>query len=386
MRIVLVTGLVAGGVGGHVRQLTGLFTERGHEVVVACPPEVAERFELAAAGARIVPIRVGTTGQPLADLATVRTLRRLTREEGSANGSGVGVAAGVDVVHAHGLRAAALAALAVPRRTPLVVTSHNGPPPGTAAGLVYRALEQVACRRADVVLGVSPDLVERARRAGARRTGLAQVPAEPTGRPAPAVRDDARRRIRADLGLAVDVPLVVSVGRLAAQKRLDVLVRAFHDVVARDARDRAAPTLVIAGDGPERARLESLATDGPGRVVLAGRVDHVPELLLAADLAVSSARWEGQPLWLQEALAAGVPVVATDVGGTGVVLGGAGILVPDDTPGGVGTALGEAVHTVLTDPELASDLSRRARERAAELVTPEAAADALITLYASSAR
>jgi glycosyltransferase involved in cell wall biosynthesis len=108
----------------------------------------------------------------------------------------------------------------------------------------------------------------------------------------------------------------------------------------------------------------------------------VPDLLAAADLVVSAARWEGQPVGLQEALAAGVPVVATDVGGTGTVLGGAGLLVPAGEPASVPEALAEAVARVLADPGLRARLAGASTRRAAELPTLDQAVDAALGAYA----
>ena len=89
------------------------------------------------------------------------------------------------MVHAHGLRAGALTAIALSlvrpsvydRRPGLVVTVHNAPPAGGATGAVYRVLERIVARSADSVLCVSGDLEERMRAAGARRVGRALVPA-----------------------------------------------------------------------------------------------------------------------------------------------------------------------------------------------------------------
>jgi len=75
-----------------------------------------------------------------------------------------------------------------------------------------------------------------------------------------------------------------------------------------------------------RRRIEELAGD-------------IPELLAAADVAVSAAVWEGQPIWLQEALAAGCPIVATDVGGTAAVVGDAAVLTPPGDAGALAAAV-----------------------------------------------
>lgn len=376
MRILLVTGLVAGGVGRHVEQLTAGLRERGHRVVVAAPADVAGRFDL---GPGTVDLPVGDRPHPLRDARTVRTLAR--------------VAAGADVVHAHGLRAGALAALARgtagpatrrSRRTPLVVTTHNAPPDAPTARAVYLVMEQVVARSADLVLGVSPDLVERARRAGAPHTGPAVVPASPpAGRPVD--REQVRRQVRGELGLGDPGPaLVVTAGRLAPQKGLETLVEAHRRI---EGERPGSAVLAVAGEGPERSALEAqVAAAGlTGRVLLLGHRRDVPDLLAAADLVVSSARWEGQPVWLQEALQQGAPIVATDVGGTGVLLGECGLLVDPDAPDLPGR-LAATMAPVLRDPALAQDLRSRAGARARQLPDARDAVEAVLAAYAEPLR
>ncbi|WP_134773531.1 glycosyltransferase family 4 protein [Ornithinimicrobium flavum] len=366
MNILLVTAVVAGGVGRHVRQLARGLARQGHAVVVACPTAVAEQFRLAEHGVHVETVEIGAGRLPLPG---PRQTGRLAALVGRA-----------DVVHAHGVRAGAYAALARRRSsTPLVVTTHNAPPAGRA-GVVYRVLEEVVCRRGDLVLGVSPDLVARARRRGAAAVGLAVVPADDTPVSGPEERRAARWAVRTELGLPTEggPPVIVSAGRLGAQKRTGLVLEAYHRLLATVDR-HPPPVLVLAGDGPERAELERLAGQGPGDVRLLGQRDDVPTLLAGADVAVSAAVWEGQPLFLQEALAAGTPVVATDVGGTGLVLGGAGLLVPGE--GRVAEALAGAVRRVLQEPGLAEDLRTRSLARAAELPTVEEAVAAALEAY-----
>ena len=108
-------------------------------------------------------VEIGARPRP-GDLVSILRLRRLLTARG-----------GTDVVHAHGLRAGALSLIALTlvrggRRPRTVVTAHNAPPPGGGApALVYRLLERLVARRADLVLCVSPDLEARMRAAGARR-------------------------------------------------------------------------------------------------------------------------------------------------------------------------------------------------------------------------
>lgn len=350
----MVAGVVAGGVGRHVEQLTRSLVARGHTVVVATPPVVAARFALAEAGAQLVPLEIGSTPRPHRDRASVATLRTSMAD--------------VDVVHAHGVRAGALSVLAREgTHPPLVVTTHNSAPEGRIAAVVHRNLERVVCRGADLVLGVSQDLMESALDRGAREVGAAVVPAvraEPS-------RD--RAQVRADLEVADEAALVVAVGRLAPQKGFDRLLDALEAAGLREPTVHVA----IAGEGPQVEALQRRIDRADLPVHLLGHRTDVPDLLAAADVVVSAARWEGQPVWLQEALSVGAPIVATDVGGTQEVLDGAGLLVPGDDP----EALGAAMTAVLSDGILRADLAARARARAQDLPDADDAARAAEEAY-----
>jgi glycosyltransferase involved in cell wall biosynthesis len=280
------------------------------------------------------------------------------------------------VLHAHGLRAGALAALAlaVPGtpRTALAVTVHNAPPAGGPAAAVYAGLELIVACRADAVLTVSADLDARLRRRGARLAGRALVPAPARAAASPPEVAAVRREMGGD-----DPPgraIVAGVGRLAAQKGFGTLIRA----AARWQSRGAVPLLLIAGEGPLDAELRRQAgTDGVA-VRFLGPRDDVPVLLAAADVVVVPSTWEGQPLIVQEALRAGRPLVATRVGGIAELTGEDGaLLVPPGDP----AALAAAVRRLLDDPQAGARLSAAARARAALLPGESAAVDQALGLY-----
>jgi glycosyltransferase involved in cell wall biosynthesis len=302
-----------------------------------------------------VTLDIADRPRPARDLAAVRRLRRLLR--GWAP----------DVVHAHGLRAGAVAALAG-AGCPLVVTVHNAPVRGGAAGAVYRLLEWIVARRADAVTWVSPDLADRMARRGARDGGRALVPAPPAGPPSEAEVAAARA------GLAATGPVVLAAGRLTGQKGFGVLLRA-----AAAWQDRAdVPLLAIAGEGPLAPALAAQAREAGLAVRFLGQRGDIPALLAAADVVAVPSVWEGQPLIVQEALRAGAPLVASRVAGIAGLTGEDGaLLVPPGDPG----ALAAAVLSLLDDPGRAATLSAAARERAAGLPTVAAAAGAAIGLY-----
>ncbi len=358
-RVVLVLGSSAGGVGRHVHALVGALRADG-SVAVAAPAATLERFAFAAAGALTAPVEVGASLHPLRDARAAARLRALLRR------------ARPQVVHAHGVRAGLVALLAVrslPRRPALVVTLHNAVLGSGRRAALGRAVQRRVAAGADAVLGVSGDLVAQARAAGAAAAERALVPAPPT---APA-REPARVREREGLGEAL---VVLAVARLAPQKGLDDLLTAAASLPARvGGRD---VVVLLAGDGPLRAALERRVAAERLPVRLLGARADVPDLLGAADVVVSASVWEGQPVFLQEALRAGAAVVATDAGGTGEVTGAAADLVPVGDP----PALAAALRRLLADDALRAERGAAARVRAAQLPTAEDAAAQVRAVHA----
>jgi glycosyltransferase involved in cell wall biosynthesis len=171
--------------------------------------------------------------------------------------------------------------------------------------------------------------------------------------------------------------LVLAVGRLAAQKGFGTLLEA-----ASRWRDiKPEPLLVIVGQGPLEAELKNQAAALHLDARFPGHRDDVPALLAAAAVFVLPSVWEGQPLILQEALRAGVPVVATRVGGIPELTGEDAILVPP----GDQDQLSDAVRAVLTDPALAARMRQAALDRARALPSPEEAVASALAEYARAA-
>ncbi len=168
--VLLVLGSSGGGIGRHVRSVAEGLAGRGVPVTVAAPASTLGTFALAAVdGVQAAPVPIGERPHPLHDLATIRRLRALAAEAA--------------VLHAHGLRAGALAVLACTgRATPVVVTLHNALVATGPTAVVYRGLERIVARRAAQVLVVSADLGERMRDLGAAAVQRALVPAPLAGR------------------------------------------------------------------------------------------------------------------------------------------------------------------------------------------------------------
>ncbi len=191
----------------------------------------------------------------------------------------------------------------------------------------------------------------------------------PVAVPAPADRDELRRRH------GFTGPTLVAAGRLVPQKALGTAFEAL-------ARCEGVE-LVLAGDGPERARLEELARGLPVRFLGAVPRETVFELLAAADAVLLSSSWENFPHAVVEGLAAGSPVIATDAGGVAevVVDGVNGLLVPAVD----GAALGEAIRRFLDDDDLRERLRAAARGSVAAYA-PERVYERLESLLAEAAR
>lgn len=358
MRIALVMGTSAGGTGRHVHDLTQGLVAHGHDVVVLAPAEELRHFDFAGVGAGTVELPVSDRPHPGRDSRTIRILRE--------------VCGRADVVHAHGARVGALAVVALAGLpAPLVVTLHNASPGGGLLGGMHRVLESVVARGAALVLGVSADLVERQRELGATRAELAVIAAPP---PRQVVHD--RHSVRESLGLAPRTMLLVTVARLAPQKDLDLLVDALAEMRTHHDLDVLS---VVAGDGPDRDRLQARIDELGVPVRLLGQRDDVPDLIAAADAVVSTARWEGQPVGLQEALHSGAAIVTTDAGGTGAVVDDAAILVPVGDP----ISMGRALADVLLHGAVRDDLRSRSIGRSAELPTSADALEAALTAYDS---
>ncbi|MCJ1679764.1 glycosyltransferase family 4 protein [Streptomyces sp. APSN-46.1] len=323
---VQVLGGAGPGSGTHVRSLTTGLAARGVRVTVCAPVEAEGAYDFTGAGASFAP-----------DAASA--LRA--------------ACAGADVVHAHGVRAGLRAALALRgHRAPLVVSWHGGVPEAAGAlGRLGRLLERRVARAAAVVLGSSSDQVDLARLRGARDARLAAV-AMPAGFAAGADPGKAR----AELGV-VERPLVIAVGSLVPRRGYSVLLDAARAWRTLD----PVPLLVIAGEGPQRAELARRIELEALPVRLLGRRRDAAELLAAADVAVLPSRWEGRSLLAQEALRAGVALVATAVGGVPELVGDAAVLVPYGDRG----ALSSAVAGLLGDPARRAALGAAGRARAA---------------------
>ncbi len=327
-----------GGVQVHVRELSERLRERGHVVVVLAP-----------SASRVVEAGVIRVGRPLGipynrSTAPIDPWPWSTRAAGRALG-----AFRPDVVHAHEPLTPSTGMWALlAARAPVVGTFHAGPDRALLYDLAAPILRRVA-RRLSVRIAVSERAAEVAR---SRLGGTYEL--IPNGLDVAPFQSVAP----ADLGPGRKL---LFVGRLHPRKGFPTAVAAF-EILARDRPDLG---LVVAGDGAERDAARLLGPELRSRVRMLGSVPHdrLPSIYAACDLYIGpAAGGESFGYVLLEAMAAGLPVVASDIPGYREVVhdGEEGLLVPP----GDATAMADAAGRVLEDPELSERLGAAGRRRA----------------------
>jgi len=332
------------GLGGQERVALCLAAgqqTRGHRalaVSLAPPPEGPLADEFRRAG--VEPLTVPKQGRGL-DLCLPARLA----DEFQQNR--------VTVVHAHNPQALIYAALAGRAAAATVVYTCHGQN-SLAPGRLW--LTRLASLAIDAYVGVSPRIVERARCHHECPEAKLQVIENGVDLSAFRPDPDARREVRAELGLPEQAWVVGTVGRLVDDKDPELLLRAALPLLGPEAR------LLFVGDGPLAPSLQSLAAHHPAGacVHFLGARHDVPRLLAAFDVFALSSRTEGLPLALLEAMSVGLPIVATAVGGVPDV-------VRDDwsaklVPSADEAALREALIHLRNDPSAAAEMGRRARE------------------------
>jgi glycosyltransferase involved in cell wall biosynthesis len=345
----VVHGVLSLDVGGLERLVLGLIragVAAGHRVSVVCvekPGQLAGEAE--GAGATVIslgktpgrhPEYVGRAAEALAELRP-------------------------DVVHTHQIGAAWYLGRAARRMgVPVVHTEHGNHfarETGWATVVKARLFFHDAARSVGRFCCVSDEIAAAVTRWGTVPEAKVEVIpngiplAVPDGLPSPTA-------VRASLGILAGVPVVGTVGRLAEVKRQDVLLRA----VARLSREFPDVQVLLVGDGPERANLETLARDLGlgGRAHFAGYRPRPEEFLQAMDAFALTSRSEGFPVSLLEAWRAGLPVACSAVGGIPAVVsdGVNGLLFPP----GDDAAVAAALATVLRDRGLAARLGAAGRD------------------------
>ena len=320
-------------------------------------------------GCEIVQIAtLGREVHPLRDLAAVGQLWRRFRRVRP------------HIVHTHTSKAGFVGRLAARLAgVPVIIHQPHGHIFygywGAHKTALFVMLERLAARWTDTIVTLTTREVEEHLERGIGRR--AQYAVVPSGVPTAALREaaPARDAARASLGLGPDAFVIAGVGRLVPIKGFDLLVSALAEIagVVPDAH------VLLIGDGEERAALENhaAALGVAARLHITGATTEVIDALAAADVLAAPSRNEGMGRVLVEAMALGLPVVGTTVGGIpDVIVDECGRLVPPDDA----SALAAALTEIGTDPALRDKLGAAARPRA-EAFSTDVAAGAMRAIY-----
>ncbi len=273
-----------------------------------------------------------------------------------------------EVVHTHGYRADVVDAPATHRAGFVTVCTLHGFTGGGLRNRLYERLQRRLARRLDAVIAVSDPLRDFLLEEGVAADRL-HVVRNGWCSTAPLLERNAAREV---LGVG-DSFVIGWVGRVSREKGPDVFVDAIRSLDMDDVE-----ALVI-GDGPLRESLAARASGPPIR--WKGVVHRADTLFAGFDAFVLSSRTEGTPLVLLEAIRAGVPVVATRVGGVPDVVGSEeAALVPPEDP----AAIAAAIRELRADPESARRRAAAARRRIAEQLGPERWVEAYQRVYHSA--
>jgi glycosyltransferase involved in cell wall biosynthesis len=345
-----------GGVARHVVAL-----------VEALPPE---RFAVDVACPRGSLTWTSLEGRPGVELHAIRRHRRPHPDDTRSWATLQRLVGRADVIHVHSSKAGFIGRLAssLRRKSQACLFSPHGWSFWAARGpesRFYVQLERLAAHWCRTIVALSAD---------ERDAGLA----ERIGRPEQyRVIPNGVRLERFALPREPVRGRILMVGRLAPPKRPDLALRALASV--RESVPEAELHLV--GDGPLRARAEALTAELglDGAVTFLGNREDVPELLATAECALLASDYEGCPLTVVEAMAAGVPVAATDAGGTGelVEAGRTGELGPIGDAQGLASALAR----VLESPARAAELGAEGRRAAEARLSLDVMVEKLVELY-----
>jgi glycosyltransferase involved in cell wall biosynthesis len=366
-----------GGAETMIGNLTAALVERGVKVTIltACwepqwPSEIVHRS-----------VRVVRLPQPQQRMVgTLRYMAELTEWLRRRR-------AEYDIVYVSQLKHDAYAAVRAGRRLgfPVILRATGAGETGDChwheVGRCGRRIRRQA-RRADAVVVPSPAIEAELLAAGFAAEKIVRLD---SGVPIPEPLTAARRvQARETIGysnpaLSLDerTLLAIYTGRLHAAKGLKSLIDAWAKVVER----RLDARLWLVGEGPEHARLERQirALGLAGRVALVGSFDNIEDMLLAADLFVLPSFEEGLSMALLEAMAIGLPVVASHIAGNRRVVehGVEGLLVPP----GDSVALADAIERVFAAPDFVAGLGAAARRRVQEHYSLDRMVDEHLNLF-----
>ncbi len=373
LRVLHVMESTIGGTRRHLRDVAAAQAGAGHRVLVVAAtlrmPEVRGDFA-----------RLRQVGVEVRELDMVRAIRPGTDARHLAELRGVLRQWRPDVVHTHSSKAGVLGRLAS-KSTGIGARVHT---PHTFAFLfdamfssgkrrLFRAIESSLGRLTHRLVAVSESERATIAESGVVDPGIVRV--VPNGVDPAAFRGTAATP-REDLGIPADAPLLATIGLLNVAKGQDLALRALATPTA------AAAHLLIVGHGEEREALEALGAELglAERVHFLGWRDDVPGLLGTCDGLLLPSRWEGMPYIVLEAMAAGLPIVATRVDGARelVVEGEHGFLADVGDVQDLARAIG---RWLACDPQRRRELGRASRERVEAHYTLEHMRERLDQVY-----
>ena len=373
----VIARLNVGGPALHVTYLSRGLAERGYETTLVAGDvargEESMGFVAERAGVQVVRLPgLSRELAPVRDLIAAIRLARIIR------------AVRPDVVHTHTAKAGAVgrtAALLAVGRRPVVVHTFHGHVLrgyfGRLGTLVFRGIETVLARATDRLVAVSPEVRDELVALGvapAEKFSVIRLGLELERRVA---FDGDPAEVRRRHGIPAEAFVVGWFGRMTAVKQTDDLI-----ATLRSLREQGVDALLLlVGDGDDRERLERLAHElGVARACLfLGYQEDVAPWFAISDAVVLASASEGTPATLIEALAAGRPVVSTDVGGVSDVVdeGETGFLVP----AGDTEALAARLALLAADPALRETMGSAARERALRRYAVRRLVDDVDALY-----
>ena len=243
--------------------------------------------------------------------------------------------------------------------------------------LLYNRLDRWSLPKADRVVTVCNAFAPRLVKMGVSRERIHVQ--HNSVRPEAAVNVEEVRALKMRLGFKEGERMILAVGRLSKEKAQIDLLSAFKKLIETQAELDAR--LVIVGDGPERQPLEATAASLglSDRVIFTGQLSDVEAYFKAADVLVNPSHSEGSPYVLLEAMTAGLPIVATAVGGVPEMVENneTGLLVPASDP----QAMADAIARILNDKKLAEQLAENGGELVSTRFSPEAYVRSMVEVY-----
>ncbi|MDQ0321103.1 glycosyltransferase involved in cell wall biosynthesis [Pararhizobium capsulatum DSM 1112] len=367
----VVTRMDIGGVPDHVMTLVQGLSNHAEVTVIGSSIDPQHERALTNLGVPFLPVPMERSLSPLSDIRSFGKLRKALRD------------GAFDIVHTHMSKAAMLGGLAsATSGIPVTInTAHNlgflalsNP---AARGLFWIYDRLLFALTTDAVITVSGRV-----RDGIIRSGIApgdKVVSIHNGIEAgrfPTDRDRASA-IRHTFGIEDSHPLIVTVARLVWFKGLHDLIDAAALVLEKEPNAR----FLIVGSGPQldELRAKTVALGIADRVIFAGERRDVPDILSAADIFALTSVSEGLPISILEAMAAGLPVVATDVGGISelVAEGETGFLVPAREP----REIANRILRLTADAGLRQSFGTAGRDRVTKAFSPEQMVTQTTRLY-----